>query len=248
MRIALISDIHGNLTALETALSNIAREGADKIVCLGDVALEGPQPVGVIHRLRALSIPVVKGNTDDWLLNPKPKKAKDEDERRKMEMGLWTLEQMTATERALLENYAMTLSFDLDGLSLLCYHGSPRSCEHRIRPITPAKQLEKHFRGHSETLLAGGHTHEAMVRRFGESLILNPGSVGAPVIESKTSSKDMYQPSWAEYALVESDGRDLNITLRRVPYPLADLAAAVHASGMPHTDYYLNAWRDVSDL
>jgi putative phosphoesterase len=243
MRIALISDIHGNLTALETALVDIARLGADKIVCLGDVAPEGPQPIAVIHRLRDLSIPVVKGNTDDWLLNPKPKKAKDAAERRKIEMGLWTMAQMTATERALMEEYAMTLSFDLDGLSLLCYHGSPRSCEHRIRPITPARQLEKHFRGHNERLLAGGHTHEAMVRRFGESIILNPGSVGAPVIESKTSSKDMYLPTWAEYALVETGGRDLNITLRRVPYPLADLAAAVHASGMPHADHYLADWR-----
>jgi putative phosphoesterase len=243
MRIALISDIHGNLTALEAALIDIARLGADKIVCLGDVALEGPQPIAVIHRLRDLSIPVIKGNTDDWLLNPKSKKAKDAAERRKIDMGLWTMEQMTATERALVEAYAMTLAFDLDGLSLLCYHGSPRSCEHRIRPITPARQLEKHFRGHNETLFAGGHTHEAMVRRFGESIILNPGSVGAPVIESKTSSKDMYQPTWAEYALVASDGRDLNITLRRVPYPLPDLAAAVRASGMPHADHYLADWR-----
>lgn len=248
MRIALISDIHGNLTALEAALADIARLGADKIVCLGDVALEGPQPLEVIHRLRDLYIPVVKGNTDDWLLNLKPKKAKDAAERRKIDVGLWTLAQMTATERALMEAYAMTLSFDLDGLSLLCYHGSPRSCEHRIRSITPAKQLEKHFHGHNETLLAGGHTHEAMARRFGESIILNPGSVGAPVIESKTSSKDMYQPTWAEYALVASDGRDLSITFRRAPYPLDELAAAVRAGGMPHADHYLDAWKDASDL
>jgi putative phosphoesterase len=248
MRIALISDIHGNLTALEAALADIERLRADKIVCLGDVALEGPQPVEVIHRLRDLSIPVVKGNTDDWLLNPKPKKAKDAAERRKIEMGQWTMAQMTAVERVLMENYAMTLSFDLEGLSLLCYHGSPRSCEHRIRPITPAKQLEKHFRGYSETLLAGGHTHEAMVRRFGESIILNPGSVGAPVIESKASSKDMYQPTWAEYALVESDGRNLSINLRRIAYSFDDLAAAVRASGMPHASYFLDGWKEASDL
>jgi putative phosphoesterase len=248
MRIALISDIHGNLVALEAALADIAQQGVDKIVCLGDVALEGPQPVEVIHRLRDLSIPVVKGNNDDWLVNPLPKKAKDEEGRRKIEMGMWTLERMSAADRALLEGYAMTLSFDLDGLSLLCYHGSPRSCKHKIRPLTPARLLVKHFRGHKENLFAGGHTHEAMVRRFGESIILNPGSVGASVIESKTGSKDLYYPAWAEYALVESDGRNLSINLRRIAYSFDDLAAAVRASGMPHAGYLLDGWKEASEL
>ncbi len=243
MRIALISDIHGNLVALEAALADIARHSADRIVCLGDVALEGPQPVEVIRRLHDLSIPVIKGNTDDWLLNPKPKKAKNEAERRKIEMGLWAIEQLSAADRALVEGYAMTLSFDLGRLSLLCYHGSPRSCEHRIRPHTPAKRLVEYFRGHQETLLAGGHTHEAMVRRFGESILLNPGSVGAPVIESKTSSRDIYYPTWAEYALVESEGGGLSISLRRVPYALADLEASVRASGLPHAGAWLADWR-----
>ena len=67
-RMALISDIHCNLTALEAALADIARQDVNATVCLGDVAELGPQPVAVIHRLRDLSIPVVMGNTDDWLL------------------------------------------------------------------------------------------------------------------------------------------------------------------------------------
>ena len=71
MRIALISDIHGNLTALEAALAEIDRHKVDRIICLGDVALDGPQPTAVIRRLREQGIPVIKGNTDDWLLHPK---------------------------------------------------------------------------------------------------------------------------------------------------------------------------------
>ncbi len=244
-RMALISDIHGNLTALETALADIERQGADSIACLGDVAQEGPQPVAVIHRLHDLAIPVVMGNTDDWLLHPKPKKVKSEKDRQELAIDRWVLAQLTDTERALMQDYAQTLTFELDGSSLLCYHGSPLSCEHRIRPTTPAKRLKELFRGRDETLFAGGHTHEPMVRRFGPSLILNPGSVGAPVIERRDSTEDDYYPSWAEYALVEANGADLHVTLRRVPYALADFAAAVRASGMPHADYLLKGWRQV---
>ena len=242
-RVALISDVHGNLTALEAALGDIAARGADRIVCLGDVANEGPQPVAVIRRLRDLDIPVIKGNTDDWLVNPKPKRAKSDKARQEEAVAFWVAAQLGDAERALLRGYAQTLTIDLDGATLLCYHGSPQSCEHRIRPQTPAKRLVEYFRGHEETLFAGGHTHEAMVRRFGESIILNPGSVGAPVIERKTSAKDDYYPAWAEYALVEAQGSDLSITLRRVPYALEDFIAALRASGMPHLDFMLAGWR-----
>ena len=244
-RIALISDIHGNLTALEVVLADIERHNAEQIVCLGDVAQEGPQPVAVIHRLRDLDIPVIKGNTDDWLVNPKPKKARSEKDRQEIAIGQWVRAQLTDRELALLQAYAQTLTFDLGGASLLCYHGSPLSCEHLIRPTTPAKRLKELFDGRNEALFAGGHTHEAMIRRFGPSLILNPGSVGAPVVERRISSEDDTYPSWAEYALIESNGADLHVTLRRVPYALDAFAAAVRASGIPHPDFLLKGWRQV---
>ena len=248
MRIALLPGLHGNLTALEAALAEIGRQRADRIVCLGDVAVGGPQPVEVIHRLRDLAIPVIMGNTDDWLLRPRRKPTRTRKARLEMDCEMWAAGQLTPAERALVAEYAPTLSFDLDGLSLLCYHGSPRNFDDKIRPNTTTVQLGKYFKGHTATLLAGGHTHEAMIRRYDESIILNPGSVGTPVIDRKSSHQEDYYPSWAEYALVESDGSDLSITLRRVPYPLADFAAAVHASGMPHPDFALERWRDATTL
>jgi len=63
MRIAIIADIHGNLTALEAVLADLEDTGADRVVCLGDVAATGPQPHETVARLRALGCPVVMGNT-----------------------------------------------------------------------------------------------------------------------------------------------------------------------------------------
>lgn len=244
MRIALISDIHGNLTALEAALADIKRRKADVTVCLGDVAAGGPEPVAVIQRLRDLAIPVIMGNTDHWLLNPTPEDPKSDDPRPEYENERWAADQMTAEERALIAAYAPTLAFNLDGTSLLCYHGSPRSFDERVEPETPTRELDNYFAEHKATLLAGGHTHEAMARRYGESVIVNPGSVGLPMIHPQPGSeKNTYYPVWAEYALIKAEGRELFITLRRVPYAFDALAEAVRASDMPHPEFYLADWR-----
>ncbi len=82
MRIALISDIHGNAVALDIVLDALKKQQVDSIICLGDVAASGPQPCQVIERLRAIGCPVVMGNTDDWLLQPQLKDKTDDFSRR----------------------------------------------------------------------------------------------------------------------------------------------------------------------
>lgn len=70
MRIALISDIHGNLISLEAVLADIDREEADQIICLGDVATIGPQPREVVAKLKASGLTGITGNHESYLLNP----------------------------------------------------------------------------------------------------------------------------------------------------------------------------------
>lgn len=83
MKVALISDIHGNAVALEAALAAIEEEGVDRVVCLGDVAATGAQPRQVIRRLRELGCPVVMGNTDAQFLSP-PSFAEDAGEHQRV--------------------------------------------------------------------------------------------------------------------------------------------------------------------
>ncbi len=246
MRIALISDIHGNLTALEAALADIRRRGAEQIICLGDVAVYGPQPREVIARLRDLAIPSVMGNTDQWLLNPEPW-SDDEVDRAQIEIEMWNASLLSGSDQAAVAGYASLLPLDYgDGFTLLAYHGSPRNFNDRVRPTTPEKELDAWFPDNRALVMAGGHTHEAMIRRYGEGTLVNPGSVGQPSYE--TADGRSVKPAWAEYALVEWDGGALAITLLRVPYPLAELRAAVLASEMPHAETWLADWRDADDL
>lgn len=243
MRIALISDIHGNFVALQAALADIDRRAADRIICLGDVAVFGPQPREVIRRLQELDIPVVMGNTDQWLLNPESW-SDDEEKRRQVEIEMWNAGLLNEADKAIVVGYAPTLSLDYgDGLTLLCYHGSPRSFNDSIRPTTPEEELDGWFPESRALVMAGGHTHEPMIRRYGSSMLLNPGSVGLPLV--RTANGDDANPTWAEYALLEWESGTLAVTLRRVPYALDDLAATVRAAGMPHADHWLADWQSM---
>ncbi len=123
MRIGLIADIHGNLIALESVLSELKQDEVDRIICLGDVAALGPQPHEVIERLRELNCPVVMGNTDDWYLQPIPE---GDDELR--EIVQWGLQQFTDSDLDYLRSFQPVIEMTLDAdVKLLCYHGSPRS-------------------------------------------------------------------------------------------------------------------------
>jgi predicted phosphodiesterase len=72
MRTALVSDIHGNTVALDAALADLKAHPVDQVVCLGDAIQGGPQPAGVVARLRELGWPVIMGNADAWLLSGVP--------------------------------------------------------------------------------------------------------------------------------------------------------------------------------
>lgn len=242
MRVALISDIHGNAVALDAALADITRLGADTIICLGDVAVLGPQPREVLDRLRALGCPNVMGNGDAELLAPPAADAEDEIARQMQEIGLWGAAQLSSDDKAFLASFQPTVSLPLEhGATLLCFHGSPRSYDEIIGATTPENDLDEIFAGQSASVYAGGHTHQQLLRRYKDALILNTGSIGLPMNPIPPAT-DIHNPAWAEYALLTVDGPDLSVTLRRVPYDLNASVAAARNSGMPHADVWLADW------
>lgn len=242
-RIILLSDIHGNLTALEAVLANVRLTGADRVVCLGDVAAMGPQPREVIGRLRELGCPVVMGNTDAWLAEPPPARAVDEVARQEEEWLRWGADQLTADDRAFFRSFAPTVEVPLDhGGTLLCYHGSPRSFNDALLPATPPEDLDKLLGGNAAaTVFAGGHTHQQMLRRHRASLVINGGAIGrSPALVPLPSP--LRYVTWAEYAILNLDGSRLGVELRRVPYDRSALLATARRAGMPHEAAWSAQW------
>ena len=248
MRIAIISDIHGNLVAFNAVLDDIVRAEVDRIVCLGDVAAFGPQPQEVVARLRETGCPVVMGDADATLLTPKPPDS-NELFRRLQQIDAWAAARLSPADRAYLAAFAPTLTIPLDGgASLLCYHGSPRSFVEPIRVTTSDDDLAPMLAGHDARIFVGGHTHLQMLRRYGDALVLNPGSVGLAYDRAPAPNMSVRNPPWGEYALLTitgSHGRQLsqvNIDLRRVPFDVAALKRAAHANEMPYADWWCAEW------
>lgn len=218
MRVALISDIHGNAVGLEAALADIAKIGVDKIICLGDLATVGPRPAECIDAIRDLECPVVMGNVDYYLFHDIPEGSPQP----LRELFDWCREAITDDHVDYLRTLVPTHA---EGDWLLCCHGSPRSFDDWIVADTPDDELEAFVEGVDAPLIAGGHTHQPMLRQLGERVFLNPGSVGLPF-----RLPDRRTLSEAEYAIVGPDF----IEFRRVPFDLAQVHADAEAVGLSH--------------
>ncbi len=244
MRIAIISDIHGNAVALETALDDIQDQHIDQIICLGDVALFGPQPILCIEQIAALGCPVVFGNADEWLIDDKVRTAPppDADLTPLEELTYWAAAQISDDHRALIAAYEPIVDFVLDdSKSLLCFHGSPASNMDRLLDTTPADEFAQYFAGYEGQLFVGGHMHIQMVRHLADATFLNPGSIGMPLISTPGVAPRRYA-AHADYLIINWHRGTADLTFRRVPYALDDLRATVAASAMPQADWLLAHW------
>jgi predicted phosphodiesterase len=246
LRAGIISDIHGNLFALDLVISALKDQNADVIVCLGDAAATGPRPHEVLERLRRMKIPTVKGNRDEYLLNipanPPHKVAGDEYSNRVMEIDSWCRTRLTEEDIEFIGAFSNTLSIPVGsnpGEYLFCFHGSPKSNTDLITSITPEDDLKIKLAGHGNRIMLCGHTHVQMLRKYGETAIINPGSVGQ-AIEYSRSSKRASRVPWADYALVEcsDEGNLQRVALSRVYLHESEVLHEAIASGMPHAEWW----------
>jgi predicted phosphodiesterase len=252
MQVALIADIHANAVALDAVLADLEQEHADQLVCLGDLVGGGPQPREVIARIRGLGCPVVTGNVDVLVATFAPEAAapliayfvqhgaSEESARRMVEINAWFAAQLTPAERSFLLDLQPTVTISLgEAATLLCFHGSPRSYEDVIVATTPEAELAAVFDGSEATVLAGGHTHLALLRRFGLRTLVNPGTVGVMRAADVRAGRKL---ALAEYALVSWEEGRLGVDFRRIPFDIGALDAAAHASGMPHAKWFMQAY------
>lgn len=241
MRIAIISDIHGNLPALEAVLADIASRDVDATYHLGDLVGYGPWPNEVIERIRAAGIAGVAGNYDTTVALGHPSCGCQHDDSRHRALSAesyrWTRENTSARNRRYLAN----LPFRLDlrpfgghapGRTLILVHGaatlntvywredrSSRFCDAMIARL----------RAREGDAIFFGHTHKAWARTFNGRTLVNTGSVGRPKDGDPRGS----------YALVDlahlADVADGGIEVRfpRVSYDLERAVAAIDAAGLP---------------
>ncbi len=197
VKIAVLSDIHGNLPALESVLADVP--SVDAFFCCGDMVGYYPDAEDVCNAIRKLNIFIVRGNHDGYVtraLSPDREKA----QAYKTE---WTRAHLSERNLNWLASLPFEMEFLLDGLKIKVRHASPWDEETYLHP--DSVQLANIQLAHDEWLVIG-HTHHPMMLRLDGGLILNPGSVGQP--------RD-WNPL-ASYAILDTSARD--VTIKRVEY------------------------------
>jgi putative phosphoesterase len=238
VRLGLISDIHGNRLALDAVLDELERDGVEDFICLGDVAV-GPQPAEALARVRELGCPVVMGNWDAAFFGDMPR-PRDKIGEQLVEIGERWRSYLSDADREYMASFAPVVRLEMGETPVLFFHGSPRSYDDWIFATTPDEDLRAMFADIEERILIGGHTHVQMIRRYGPTVIANPGSVGLPFRE--WWPRPVRISPWAEYGVLTVDDDRLSIDLRRTPFDVDAFLELSRTSGMPHAEWWAKSW------
>lgn len=225
MRIAIFSDVHGNLPALEAVLGDIQAQPFDATYCLGDLVGYGPFPNEVIERISSDRIPTIMGNYDEGVGFDRDDCGcayREADEKRRGDQSLaWTRAQVTAENKAFLRTLVHEIRFEADGRRALLVHGSPRKINEYLFEDRPLSSFQRLAASSSADIIVYGHTHRPYTKLVDEVLFLNAGSVGKP--------KD--GDTRACYAIL--DTRTRSVEFVRVEYDIARVTRAIRASELP---------------
>jgi len=227
MRIAVLSDIHANLHALEAVWEDLERQRPEAVYCLGDLVGYGAFPNEVVAFLRERGVPTVMGNYDEGVgfdMDDCGCIYRDPEEDRLGKLSLlWTRARTTPENKAYLQKLQIQIRLEGQRPHLLMVHGSPRKINEYVYEDRPAASLERIARLANCDILLFGHTHLPYQRRVAGTLFVNAGSVGRP--------KD--GDARAGYVLLARAWRRTTIQFRRVAYDVEGAARAIRESGLP---------------
>lgn len=226
MRIAVLSDIHANLPALEAAWEDLQRQRPDATYCLGDLVGYGAFPNQVVEFLREHALPSILGNYDEGVgfdLDNCGCVYRDSEERRLGDLSFtWTKAQVRLDNKAWLRGLPLQTRLEDLVPSLLLVHGSPRKINEYLYEDRPRATFEHVGRLAGADVLLFGHTHLPYRKKVGRTLFVNAGSVGRPRDGDPR----------AGYVLLTM-GRLPRVEFRRVAYDVGAATVAIRDSGLP---------------
>jgi putative phosphoesterase len=225
--VAVITDIHGNLPALEAALAQIDELEIAQIYCGGDLVGYGPWPNEVCDLIQGREIPTIYGNYDYAI-------GRDDEDcmcaypnQHDRDLGQlsvdWTLEHTSRASKDFMRGLPFDLRFELAGKRVRLVHGSPRKVNEYLFEDKPAKTFERIAAGSDCDVLVFGHTHQPWIHEYGGVLFVNCGSVGKP--------KDG-DPRGGFSVLDEADD-GVSARIERFEYDAEYAASRVSESGLP---------------
>ena len=218
MKIAIISDIHGNLEALKTVLADIKSRGIDKLYCLGDILAKGTHQQECVDLLRENCEVIIKGNCDvyyttDYDLSKLP----DED----VKKIKWNRSKLNDESREYISRLPYSYEFYLSGRLVRLLHSHPERIDKFVGNIDDFSSLyelvlssENTITDKKADILIYGHIHTPFIQKIYNRYIMNPGSVGNPidVIRNDIKDADVKNTTVANYLILTGnlDSLDIN--------------------------------------
>jgi predicted phosphodiesterase len=220
-RIAVLSDIHGNMPALEAVIDDLRRQRVDEILVGGDLVGRGPEGSKVVGRIRELGWRSVIGNHEEYLLAFRRREVPEE----WWGLGEWAATRFMAAELdeedvETIASYPFSITAETAS-DLRLVHGSPEASNDGIGPWLSDEEVAGRFDQVEERLLVCAHTHRPRVWRLRGGMVVNVGAVGLPFNRDRR----------AQYAIFSSSGADWQVEMRQVEYDLEAILRIYQASG-----------------
>lgn len=226
MRIAIFSDIHANLEALQAVWDDLLAQRPDQIYCLGDLVGYGANPNEVVEFIREENVPTIMGNYDEGVGFDRESCGCVYNDPRLDRLGelsvWWSRGYTTAENKEYLQSLPEQIRLGDERPSLLLVHGSPRRINEYLHEDRPDATFERIAKVAECDILLFGHTHIPYQKHVASTLFVNIGSVGRP--------KD--GDPRACYVIVDGN----HIEFRRVGYDVEAAAQAIRATDLP--EYY----------
>lgn len=235
MKIAIISDIHGNIEALNSVITDIEKEGCNKIFCLGDLVMAGPEPISTLNMIHEFmsnkNFHIIQGNTDKMLsvfsfdtyneiMKVAPVMAS---------AYLADSKLLSNDDKLFLSKLPAQEEIIIGDIKILLVHGSPRKNNENIYPDMPIKEVEEMIKDTNANVIFCGHTHMPCGYQTNtEQTVVNVGSVGRPFSEDPK----------ATYAIMEIDKEEKTYTIKHkfVEYDVIKASNALKDRGFEGAD------------
>lgn len=223
MRIAVLSDIHGNLVGLDACLADLhAQGGADAIIAAGDLCLDGPKPKKVLQRLEEVGAQALRGNTDRFLGAPNGEKFEPL-ETQQLE---WTRHELGEKYLRFLAELPFAIRVGDDTNQLLIVHANPSTDDEHLWPDADDATLERLVGNEPANTIAFGHLHLPYVRAWRGKLLVNVASAGLP--------KD--GDARVGYSLFTQRSGGWEVKQRRVDFDVKKVATQLASCGIPGSE------------
>jgi putative phosphoesterase len=236
MKIAFISDIHGNAIALETVLEDVKKKKVDQIYVLGDLCYRGPEPKRVLELIRSLQAEVIKGNADEWVVRGVQKgEVPDQAFNIMNQEREWTVSQLDPSDIEYLKQLPTEKHFQVNGISIHAFHATPDSLFDIVLPHTEDDTIQKKLMSTTESnIYVYAHIHKPYIRYINGKIVMNIGSVGLPFDGVPKAS----------YAIVEIEEENVRTSIERVHVEIEKVVERYQEVNYPNADMMIQIVRN----